>query len=480
MECKFCGAELDETLQACPYCGGNLEDNLVIDTEIEETVEYDADEVAAETDNTEYCLDDAVEDVIAEETEESAAPAKRRPLWQVLIAIGCCVALIVALLLTVLNSLGISLGFKANDILYKDSYIVSDEAGERASNKVVAKVGDMKLTNGELQVYYTLQFYEFAQYYGSVLSYIGLDTTVSLAEQVCYFDKTVTWQQYFINVAIETWQRYAVLNMLANDENIALPETDVKSIQAIPEELEAMAIQYSYENADAFIKENYGASTNVDAYVNYMRTCYLGEYYYSLKNMELLPTSEDIEAYYDAHQSDFAASGIAKDSGQIADVRHILIQPEGGEKDAETNKTVYTDDAWAKALTDAEALLEQWKNGAADEDSFAALASEHTDDTGSAANGGLYEDITKDSNYVAPFLEWAIDETRSVGDTGIVKTDFGYHIMYYVFGEPQWIMAARTQLLSERVDEIIAAGSEKWPMNVNYKAISISTNEIAK
>lgn len=476
MDCKFCGAELEADLQTCPCCGGNLEDNLVIDTEMEEEVVDDTNEVDVET---EFCIDDESGEE-TEETEETATQAKRRPLWQVLIAIGCCVALIVALLLTVLNSLGISLGFKANDILYKDSYIVSDEAGERASDKVVAKIGDMKLTNGELQVYYTLQFYEFTQYYGSVLSYIGLDTSVSLAEQVCYFDETLTWQQYFINVAIETWQNYAVLNMLADEEDIEMTETDLASIQAIPEELEAMAKQYSFGSADAFIKENYGASTDVDAYVNYMRTCYLGEYYYSLKNMELLPTNEDIEAYYEAHQADFTSSGITKDSGPIADVRHILIQPEGGETDAETNTTVYSDDAWAKALADAEALLEQWKNGAADEDSFAALASEYTDDTGSASNGGLYEDITKDSSYVEPFLKWAIDESREVGDTGIVKTQFGYHIMYYVFGEPQWIMAARTQLLSERVDAIIATGSEKWPMNVNYKAISISANAIVK
>ena len=63
--------------------------------------------------------------------------------------------------------------------------------------------------------------------------------------------------------------------------------------------------------------------------------------------------------------------------------------------------------------------------------STAALATELTDDTASAETGGLYENVSPSSNYVAAFKEWALDDSRKAGDTGIVETEYGYHVMYY-------------------------------------------------
>ena len=109
----------------------------------------------------------------------------------------------------------------------------------------------------------------------------------------------------------------------------------------------------------------------------------------------------------------------------LAQVRHILVMAEA---DADG---VYTDEAKAEAKARAEEILDQWKAGEATEDSFAALATEKTDDTGSAANGGLYEDIYP-GQMVEPFEAWCYDEARIAGDTGIVETTYGYHVMYFV------------------------------------------------
>ena len=46
-------------------------------------------------------------------------------------------------------------------------------------------------------------------------------------------------------------------------------------------------------------------------------------------------------------------------------------------------------------------------------------------------NQGLYSDISADSSYVESFEAWAIDPARTVGETGIVETEYGYHIMYF-------------------------------------------------
>ena len=114
----------------------------------------------------------------------------------------------------------------------------------------------------------------------------------------------------------------------------------------------------------------------------------------------------------------------------MSNVRHILVAFEGGTTDANGN-TTYTDAEKAAAQVEAWNILSQWKTGEATEDSFAALATELTDDTASAETGGLYENISPASNYVAAFKNWALDDSRMPGDTGVVETEYGYHVMYY-------------------------------------------------
>lgn len=140
---------------------------------------------------------------------------------------------------------------------------------------------------------------------------------------------------------------------------------------------------------------------------------------------------------------------------KVDDVRHLLVNFEGGTTDDNGN-TTYSDAEKATAKAAAEALLKQWKDGEATEESFITLVHDNTDDTASAETGGLYEDIHRDSNYVENFRAWAIDPARKVGDTGIVESPYGYHIMYYV-GEGD--LTYRDYMIK---NELIAADMEKW------------------
>jgi len=114
----------------------------------------------------------------------------------------------------------------------------------------------------------------------------------------------------------------------------------------------------------------------------------------------------------------------------LANIRHILVSFEGGTTNSSTGATVYSDEEKAAAKAKAEEIFEAWKSGEANEDSFAALATEKTTDPGSAANGGLYEDVYP-GQMVTAFNDWCFAEGRKAGDTGIVETEYGYHIMFY-------------------------------------------------
>ena len=81
---------------------------------------------------------------------------------------------------------------------------------------------------------------------------------------------------------------------------------------------------------------------------------------------------------------------------------------------------------------------------------LAELAAELSGDTGSAANGGLYEGISKDTSFVQEFLDWCFADGRKVGDAGVIDSTYGSHVMYLdSFGAPYWQVLAENQLKNE-------------------------------
>lgn len=114
----------------------------------------------------------------------------------------------------------------------------------------------------------------------------------------------------------------------------------------------------------------------------------------------------------------------------LVNVRHILVGYEGGTTDETTGVTTYSDEEKAAAKAKAEELLASFEAGEATEDAFAALANENSTDTGSNTTGGLYENVYP-GQMVTSFNDWCFDSNRIAGDTGIVESDYGCHVMYF-------------------------------------------------
>ena len=107
-------------------------------------------------------------------------------------------------------------------------------------------------------------------------------------------------------------------------------------------------------------------------------------------------------------------------TGDVVNVRHILVQPEDTEDDA----------SWEEAKTQAQEYLDEYLAGDQTEDAFAEMATNYSVDS-SALDGGLIEDIYP-GQMVRAFNDWCFDPDRQTGDTGIVETSYGYHVMYFV------------------------------------------------
>lgn len=150
----------------------------------------------------------------------------------------------------------------------------------------------------------------------------------------------------------------------------------------------------------------------------------------------------------------------------VVNARHILIQPEIS---AEASESTAEQKAAAKA--EAEKIYGEWKNGEATEDSFAKLAKEKSADTGSASKGGLYENVYKGQMDTA-FNDWCFDPARKAGDTGIVETSYGYHIMYYVStGKPYWQVQVNNKLVSDAYQKYTSDLLAKYPVKAHSFAL---------
>ena len=123
--------------------------------------------------------------------------------------------------------------------------------------------------------------------------------------------------------------------------------------------------------------------------------------------------------------------GVNDNTTAMGNVRHLLVKFEGGTENEETGEVTYSDAEKAAAKEEAEGYLKTWQEGEATEESFIELVKKNSDDS-SASEGGLFEDINPDSTYVDSFLNWSIDAARKTGDTAVIESEFGYHVMYFV------------------------------------------------
>ena len=159
-------------------------------------------------------------------------------------------------------------------------------------------------------------------------------------------------------------------------------------------------------------------------------------------------------------------------------VRHILVAPESGSNSSSntSEKTEYTDEQWAAAKKKADSILAKFNKTDKSEYEFAKLAEQYSTDSASTSSGsndsfgGLYESVTL-GQMVPDFEKWSIDDSRKYGDTGIVKSDYGYHIMFFINDCPEYQSKIIAQIKSDRLSNMIDKAEIKVHENAIKKAV---------
>ena len=440
MLCPNCGQEIPDQETICPGCGQELQPAT---QETEETVPYETvEEPAQEIDSEETAPEDAEENTeeheegepteaveSTEAPEPAEAPVQKKKRSPVAIVLGAVIGVLLivvvclAVMLTTLSKTGEMPGFVTAITDWFEQVRFDGDAVAMTLQDQDGNTVD-ELTNEQLSYYYWGEYYYFIQSNGFVF-----DASLPLDEQTYSGDQT--WQDYFLDCASTSIVQVLSLKAEAEKAGFEMPEEYQTEYDNTIASMGDYALQAGFTDQDgngdtlAYVQDSYGPAATMESFSEYLYDSYYITAYSDQLYADFSYTDEDIETYYDENSEMFTSYGIEKSDKPNINVRHILIAPEA---DEEGN---ISDEAKEDAKAEAERILEEWKSGDATEDSFGELANEYSTDGGSNTNGGLYEDVAP-GQMVTEFNDWCFDDARQVGDTGIVETTHGYHIMYYV------------------------------------------------
>ena len=233
------------------------------------------------------------------------------------------------------------------------------------------------------------------------------------------------------------YQQYGAVDLYTENIRLQLSSTALRdSIQALTLVTDTEAEQaYQLESDKAKIKfiefkhNNYTSIIEVDdaaaeAYFEENRDNYKAEEQIDVKFIRVNPadfvSAEKVKAYYEDNQTEFTSPEVVK-------ARHILKKfPDNA-----------TEEQKAETKTAAEALLTTINAELAAGADFAELAKTHSEGPSSVQGGALRGrhpklppgDYFARGDMVKPFEEAAFDTLQPGEVSGLVETQFGYHIL---------------------------------------------------
>ena len=387
------------------------------------------------------------------------------------------------------------------DVTCKGSY--TDRGNQ---DTVVTASGTWGLTNEQLSVWY---WAEVAQYQQENHE-IAPDFDRPLDMQPCEIDTSVnSWQQYFLKQALSSWHTAQALTQRSeqvpltfeeayqpNRDNTekymtGMPAAEVlygytdryqpnsmhqTYLDEIPQMLETLAKEKGYAGAADMAEKAFGASLN--SLELFAQSSNRGYMYFTTLSHDIEPTEEELDAFYQANASAYAYTESCVDFLQI-----LLIPGSDGQEEAvevmvAADGTVScSEDLWTACEEEARNLLESWrKKTKATEATFADVANKNSKDTGTALNGGKYRSIRK-GQMTRVIDDWCFDPARQAGDTTILRSDYGVHILYFSGSRTMGQEAARQDYYRQQQNALIAEAKAAFPIEITYSAISLTDAE---
>lgn len=474
--CKFCNAEMEDEQTVCPACGKEETEEVTEVTEAAEQEEVTEEAGAAEQE----AVTEEAETVTQEETAETAAPttekvspARRVGAW-VLLGLFALALVFAALIflsapknvepttaghVTIQDS---ERNFTAEDTDHMADVVATCEKAATGNafidglHKLGIGAKKAELTNATLALFYWDSFHSIYSQNAYYMMLMGMNPAAMEASKT---ESGQTWQEYFLSIALDQFREQTAVRFQAKSEGFVLPSDYAEELASQREALSNL------EDIEQQLQDYYGAGITLEDYLAYRENSYYVYAYLDQCRAKIEISDAELDEFYIEHQEEYEQMGLQTVDKNVVSVRHILIRPEDAADEA----------SWTAAQTKANEIYQEWQNGEKTEDSFAALAQEYSEDNAAnAANGGLYEGVYP-GQMVAAFNDWCFADGRVSGDSGVVRTEYGFHIIYFV-GEGDtiyWREVVRQNMEIERVYDMVDELKAQYALNYDLDAIAI-------
>jgi len=411
-----------------------------------------------------------------------------------------------------------------------------------AVNETYAKVNGEKVSRLEFDYNYNVSINDYLNQYGAYMSMLGMDLSGDLSTQM--FSEELTFQDFFTQMAIENISNNKAL--LAEAEAAGFTYDTAEDYADFEQRLKDAAAEAGMTVKDFvrnnygtfatmsrisdFVKESLYLSAYYDtvtdskmpsneeaeSYYNENRNDFDSVDYRLLTvaaELSEAPTEEETAAAMaeakkeaDAAVKTVAAEGDLNENMTGSHVPYLLkdwlfdSSRKAGDTTVIENTSAhsyyvvafedrYLDDAptvniraVVTADGNAQAILEEWQEGEATEESFADICNKYNDPSVVSAVGGLMENV-QPSVMTEEIEAWISDSARKTGDTTVISPEddqYSYVLYYIAESDPWWLVSAKNTLLStameEYMEEITANISVEDPKG-NLKYLHVSEDD---
>ena len=282
-------------------------------------------------------------------------------------------------------------------------------------------VGDRNFNTSEVSYYYSNEYMNFANQYGSYASLIGLDTSNGirgLEKQECpMLENGGTWKDYFMDAARHDMIQTTILKKYAAENSITLDADELSQLDASFSGIDEQARSYGYANGDKMLAANYGSGVD--------RKLVRGAYQDALLASKASEALSDSFTYTDAELEEKYES--YEGSHDLFDYAYCYVSAERVDStDADGNtSSAPTEETLAAAQATAEKIMETYK--AAKGDSPAVRLNNAAESEGQSSNNP-----TRVQGSGVPASEWMLDKSRQEGDVTVEPDDGGCYVVVFL------------------------------------------------
>ena len=294
------------------------------------------------------------------------------------------------------------------------------------------------ITAAEYDFYYYNLYNNYAQYvsYGYVPTTAEGEFDLTAACGITGYEDT-PWGDYIKIATQKQIQDSYILAYNAEQAGVALTADSQSVIDSFLSNVDSYAASYNM-TADEYLTTLYGDAATKQSLEPVVNRYMLANQYMTSLSGSFTFTDDELQTYYTANADSYSNT-------DLPIVRHILFMaPKGVDG--------YTD-ATEEEIADAKALAEAALAKITSYDTMVSVGAAALAD-GSASESTEY--TVDKGDMVTEFENWCYDAARKSGDTGIIQTEYGFHVMYFVGTEKDWMADAKDSLSSDKMNAYLA------------------------